>query len=72
MKAMSYWQQFTNTGRIEDYLSYIDHQDNTRNDKERQEQNLGKHSEEYSGEYPYAAVCKCDRNDIEAGTYRGI
>lgn len=29
MKSISYWQNFTNTGKIEDYLSYICHQNHT-------------------------------------------
>lgn len=64
MKTLNYWQQFTNTGRIEDYLSYIDQKNVTGNDIGRQKEN--------AGVYPYAGIHMCNRNDFETGAYRGI
>lgn len=62
MKTQNYWQQFLNTGRIEDYLSYV--QDSA--DGARQ---TGAESRE---EHTNAGFYMCDRNDIETGTHRGI
>lgn len=68
MKAQNYWQNFTNTGRIEDYLSYIDQQKKTLDDTGRQREDLGEHP----GGCSYAGIHMCNRNDIEAGACRGI
>lgn len=64
MKALNYWQQFTNTGKIEDYLSYIDFQETAQDDMGRQQEDSGAH--------PYAGIHMCNRNDFETGAYRGI
>lgn len=60
MQTLNYWKQFINTGRVEDYLSYIN---NDKNDNEQVKQ---------SGENPYAGVHMCNRNDTETGAYWGI
>ena len=62
MKELNYWQQFLNTGRIEDYLKFRENQE---------EDNI---SEEHivMGDNPYAGICKVNRNGFEDGAYRGI
>lgn len=62
MKALNYWQQFTNTGKIEDYLSYIDLQEKTRDERTLQKEDSGVH--------PYAGIHMCNRNDIETDACR--
>lgn len=64
MKSLNYWQQFTNTGKIEDYLTYIDQQNKIVNDKDQQMEDLGVN--------PYAGIHKRNRNSTETGAYRGI
>lgn len=62
MNTESYWQQFTNSGRIEDYLSY----------------SLGRHESgaadlnesESEGENPYAGTGYSDGNDTQSDAYR--
>ncbi len=58
MKETNYWQQFLNTGNVEDYLSYKSHE------REDREQKKGEHSD--------AGTFQCDRHNIESGTFRGI
>lgn len=69
MHSINYWKQFENTGKIEDYLNYKSYR------KEPGyfvgEQKSERYVEE-SGVNPYAGIRMCDRNDIEAGTHRGI
>lgn len=62
MKELNYWQQFTNTGKIEDYLSYIDLQEKTQGDMTQQMED--------SGAYPYAGIHMCNRNDFETDACR--
>ena len=58
MKEINYWQQFLNTGKVDDYLSYLAHE---RTEEQREE-----------GEHPDAGTGACYRNNIEGGTFRGI
>ena len=58
MKEENYWQQFLNTGRIEDYLFYK--QQNKAEEKQKKEE----HSD--------AGAVQRYRNHIESGTFRGI
>lgn len=58
MKEINYWQQFLNTGKVDDYLSYLAH----RRAEEPKEK----------GEYPDAGTDAGYRNHIESGTFRGI
>lgn len=62
MKESNYWQQFLNTGRIEDYLKF------------RETAAEGSVSREHAGmgENPYAGICEVDRDGFEDGAYRGI
>ena len=53
MQTLNYWKQFLNTGRIEDYLTYVN------NDK------LQTGESSAPGEGPYAGDHICNRNDIE-------
>lgn len=57
MKEVNYWQQFLNTGKVEDYLSY---------------KNQKRTEEESRGEHPNAGTLQCYRDDIKSGTFRGI
>ncbi len=58
MKELNYWQQFLNTGKVDDYLSYL---------KQKEINEPAK-----KGEYPNAGTFQCYGNDIEGGTFRGI
>ncbi len=59
MKALNYWQQFTETGKLEDYLFFKE------KESKMQENETGR-AEEYAGDG------KSDRNGIEDGAYRGF
>lgn len=61
MQALDYWKQFADSGKVEDYLSYVS------NDRLR-----GGDGGCPAGEELYAGTNMCNRNDIEAGAYRGI
>lgn len=66
MQTTNYWKQFESTGKIQDYLTYRTH-DNLSDAGD------GKRAaERKSQENPYAGIHMCDRNDIEADTFRGI
>lgn len=58
MKEINYWQQFLNTGKVDDYLSYLAHK-KAEDVKEK-------------GEYPDAGTGACYRDHFESGTFRGI
>ncbi|MBR6627463.1 MAG: hypothetical protein IKL04_05770 [Lachnospiraceae bacterium] len=60
MQTSNYWKQFEKTGRIADYLAYVQKQE------DRQDSGV------QSGEYPNAGICERDRNHIETDAYRGI
>lgn len=62
MQTLNYWEQFEHTGKVEDYLSYV------------QNVNIRQHAEAggKTGVNPYAGIHMCDRNDIETDAYRGI
>ena len=62
MQTLNYWEQFTHTGRIEDYLSYV------HNAHGQQETETGGET----GVNPYAGIDMCNRNDIKTDAYRGI
>lgn len=61
MQTLNYWKQFSSTGRVEDYLSYV-----------RQDRLPDKEEAKQAGEKPYAGIHMCNRNDIETGAYWGI
>lgn len=65
MKALNYWQQFTHTGKIEDYLSYAGL-------KDEPEPGVRESRRIDTGDHPYAGIHMCDRNDIKTDAYRGI
>lgn len=59
MKALNYWQHFTETGSVKDYLSF----------KERErdmQENTTKRAEEYAGN------SKSNGNCAKDGAYRGF
>lgn len=62
MKGLNYWQQFLNTGSVEDYLKFRDIQE---------KKNIAEESV-VMGENPYAGVCKINRDRTEDSAYRGI
>jgi len=41
MKESNYWQQFLNTGRVDDYLSYLVHRQSGRQEREGESPNAG-------------------------------
>jgi len=61
MNAESYWQQFTSSGKIEDYLTYS---------RAKEEQNTNCTQERKEGERPYAGSNYGDRNDFKSDAYR--
>ena len=71
MKLSNYWQQFLNTGRIEDYLSYA---------RCKEQEGLQEGTKDYPAEaderdlgvQQYAGIHMGDRDDTQAGAYRGI
>lgn len=58
MKELNYWQQFLNTGKIEDYLFYKKREEAVQTVQE--------------GEHPHAGANQCYRNDFKSGAFRGI
>lgn len=66
MKELNYWQQFLNTGRIEDYLKFRENLEDTAG----MENVTGEHI--IMGDNPYAGICEIDRNSIEDSAYRGL
>ena len=67
MTKDEYWQKFSETGRVADYLAYTaanSYNTDRRMDSERKA-NSG---EDFSN--TYAGFGKCDGDDFEVGTYR--
>lgn len=64
MKSSNYWQQFVCTGKIEDYLSYVNGENSPGNGQDTEK--------ERAGADPYAGIHMCDRNDTQTNAYRGI
>lgn len=62
MNEEIYWQQFTNSGRIQDYLSYTTKRQQTNNEPGRQP--------ESEGDYPYAGFCYGNGNDFKPDACR--
>lgn len=62
MKELNYWQQFLNTGKIEDYLKF--------REKAGEESDGKEHA--VMGENPYAGICEVNRDGFEDSAYRGI
>ena len=60
MQTLNYWEQFEKSGRIEDYLNYI---------QQHGEQKSTACCKQ-TGDYPYAGVRECNRNHIETDAYR--
>lgn len=58
MKETDYWEQFLKTGRVEDYLSYLDR----KQEEDRQRE----------GEEKGAGFVQRYRPNTEGGTFRGI
>lgn len=64
MKSSNYWQQFTNSGRIKDYLTYLDEEAAVSGDRSRQADKLGAD--------PYAGIRMCNGDNTTTDAYRGI
>lgn len=62
MKEQNYWEQFINSGKIEDYLSF-------KSMKKESDTSGGGTS---VGDNPYAGVCEVNRNGNKDSAYRGI
>lgn len=60
MQTLNYWEQFEKSGRIEDYLNYV----------QRQDEQMHTSGCEQTGEYPYAGIRERNRNHIETDAYR--
>ena len=60
MKELNYWEQFLNTGRIEDYLKF----------KETAGEDNGATERAVMGENPYAGICEVNRDGFKDGAYR--
>jgi hypothetical protein len=64
MKSMNYWQRFTDSGNIEDYLSYAH--------REKPSENSVGQKADHLGVNPYAGVHICNRDDNKTSAHRGI
>lgn len=62
MNEENYWQKFTNSGRIQDYLSYTNNKSQTDNTNSRQV--------ESEGDNPYAGVHNGNGNNFKSDAYR--
>lgn len=62
MNEENYWQRFTDSGSIQDYLSYSNTRKATDKNKCRQV--------ESEGDNPYAGVCYGNGNGFESDAYR--
>lgn len=62
MREENYWQQFTHSGRIEDYLSYIK--------TNRQMADVNSRQQKAEGDYPYAGFYCGNGNGINSDAYR--
>ncbi len=62
MKESNYWQQFLNTGRVEDYLKF--------RNSPVEDSTAGGYAG--MGDDPYAGIHKSNRDDFTDGAYRGI
>ncbi len=60
MKSLNYWQQFTHTGRIDDYLAYAKQEDRECEEAKKED----------PGVRQYAGIYKCNRNDTKADACR--
>ncbi len=77
MQTSNYWNQFEKTGRIEDYLAYVQKQEEgmtaehlSQNDSALQ--GSAGNSGGQMGDNPYAGIRERNGNHIEADAYRGI
>ena len=69
MKETNYWQQFMNTGSINDYLNYrMESRDNDNN--HMSSGNSVSSTVRDLGVNSYAGVCSSNRNNIEDGACR--
>jgi len=60
MKSWNYWQQFTRTGSVRDYLEYV----------QMKEERCEMPQKENAGVQQDAGICVCNRNNIEADACR--
>lgn len=62
MKSLNYWQQFTHTGKVDDYLTYVKNKYQGYEDIQKEDAGVRHH----------AGICMCNRNDTQTDAYRGI
>lgn len=62
MKSLNYWQQFTHTGKVDDYLAYVSQEKKKQKDTGTKDRETVDH----------AGLYMCNRNDTEADSGRGI
>ncbi len=60
MKSLNYWQQFTHTGKVDDYLAYA-------RSEERKSEEQAKND---VGVRQHAGIDMCNRNDTKADACR--
>lgn len=81
MNAESYWQQFLNSGKVEDYLSYsrmsrddvsagVSHGDFVAGVSRQDFTVAENRREQEKGENPYAGSYYSDGNDLKSDAYR--
>lgn len=68
MQTSNYWKQFEKTGKIEDYLTYVQRQEEQAKSS-YEGQATGSYREQ-TGEHPYAGIRDGNRNHTEADAYR--
>ena len=59
MKSWNYWQQFVHTGKVDDYLAYVEKEACRCEDIQKED----------SGVRQNAGIYMCNRNDTEADAY---
>lgn len=62
MKEPDYWEQFLNTGKIDDYLHFKGKETGPETDGSGRE----------AGDNPYAGIGETNRDGFKDGAYRGI
>ena len=60
MKSLNYWQQFTHTGKIDDYLAYAKQENREREEVKALDAGVRQH----------AGIYMCNRNDSKTDACR--
>ena len=71
MKDVSYWQQFMQSGKVEDYLRFKtfpgEHEDTMKSSGK-----MCAEDDMFKGEYPHAGFYNRNGDDTKGSAYRGI